>query len=725
MPSFNLRLNSPTSASKHIEVAIFFSWGEGTVIELNNSLAVQHKWLRGFNVSWISTYMEESERLFFGGFYFIKTNSIRLFTGHRNYATAIQAMYYLDTMLTGGQLLDVNGKTLTVENQDVQLIKSLFSNVLQSQSKSTLDHYIFRTFQSFVTNKQQIILNLPELAKANKDMRDLIMYSLEERNVTHEQKTDSPDMINIGRNNPRSEIFETFRNVKSLIIQTSSSSICYSLSLMRLLSLIQDTSVEQVIVKAITHDNTGNNWLRSVWDSSWIILKEIYAKQDFVISVKSVAKSKSNEYWFVVNSDEMGCSNALNIYLDTIDTDQIEIKENYQHGYNFGVRFSYWQNGSENLYCKSKHKDLKKEVLSNSIHTISMKQWNAIFKNAEELLTNNAFKKYTAKYIPNSNEYYDIQCGTKISLNHLIAILLCHDSIELLSKARDVCIRNETETMDGFKNRHSEYANWFKLLAEAITFYGSNLSRTDHTVYHFLTIKAYFNRFKGSFNFPLAATSNPNIGRTILKGGGIMLELGGVQSDSGWKAPYFDVSLIAEESKLPFKNEYLFFQAELEIKYVHTKQNKYNLAPLCLYESIVSADKIVSLPNIRTDELFRKDKPYGFEMLKMCIEKNKTKHMDKKEIMNKIFHKQLREKFLKPAEEKTNELVEADQFIWHPTKAELNQFITDEIDSIDSQTMQTSDGAKFYCQMIVREHKTKRYAAISLNLFQLLNNINQ
>eukprot|EP01084_Bolivina_argentea_P040952 75567_1 len=107
----------------------------------------------------------------------------------------------------------------------------------------------------------------------------------------------------------------------------------------------------------------------------------------------------------------------------------------------------------------------------------------------------------------------------------------------------------------------------------------------------------------------------------------------------------------------------------------------------------------------------------------MCVNKNKLKHIDKKEVENKIFHKQLKSKFMEQIEEKNNE--SAEQFIWHPTKDELSQFVTGEIDYIDSPTMQTSDGSKFYCRMIVREHKSKQYAAIALNLFQLLSKQNQ
>eukprot|EP01084_Bolivina_argentea_P116366 206774_1 len=93
-----------------------------------------------------------------------------------------------------------------------------------------------------------------------------------------------------------------------------------------------------------------------------------------------------------------------------------------------------------------------------------MPQWNDICKKAELLLTQEEQKTAFAKYIPHLNDCYGIKYGASISLDHLVAILLCNDSFELLSKTRTVCIRKteEThhisimETINDMKDRHSE-----------------------------------------------------------------------------------------------------------------------------------------------------------------------------------------------------------------------------------------------------------------------------
>merc|ERR1712228_998421 len=73
IPSFAMRLNSPTSTSKQIEVAMKFSGPKGMVFTFDTpSNKSQYKYLRAWNCSWISNFKEEDEVLFFGGYFRIK-----------------------------------------------------------------------------------------------------------------------------------------------------------------------------------------------------------------------------------------------------------------------------------------------------------------------------------------------------------------------------------------------------------------------------------------------------------------------------------------------------------------------------------------------------------------------------------------------------------------------------------------------------------------------------
>eukprot|EP01084_Bolivina_argentea_P070683 128526_1 len=105
MPSFNIRLCSPTSTSCQLTVAVKFSGEDGIVIALNNPEDFfQYKWLTGFNCSWLSRYKEEDERLFFGGGYFIKMVSVRIRNTNQNFEEFINVLCYFDIMISGGVL---------------------------------------------------------------------------------------------------------------------------------------------------------------------------------------------------------------------------------------------------------------------------------------------------------------------------------------------------------------------------------------------------------------------------------------------------------------------------------------------------------------------------------------------------------------------------------------------------------------------------------------------
>eukprot|EP01083_Nonionella_stella_P183387 662583_1 len=99
MPSFCMRLCSPTSTSKQIEVAMKFSGKNGIVLQMDNPDMEQYWYLHAFNASWISRFKEEDERLFFGGAWPIQIQSIRIRSTNQNFKTFSKSLHYLDTLL--------------------------------------------------------------------------------------------------------------------------------------------------------------------------------------------------------------------------------------------------------------------------------------------------------------------------------------------------------------------------------------------------------------------------------------------------------------------------------------------------------------------------------------------------------------------------------------------------------------------------------------------------
>ena len=61
IPQYQIKFNSPRSASTYMEVAAMYSGDEGMVMELDVGDDHTMKYLKGFNCSWISQYKEEHE----------------------------------------------------------------------------------------------------------------------------------------------------------------------------------------------------------------------------------------------------------------------------------------------------------------------------------------------------------------------------------------------------------------------------------------------------------------------------------------------------------------------------------------------------------------------------------------------------------------------------------------------------------------------------------------
>eukprot|EP01084_Bolivina_argentea_P271770 462515_1 len=291
MPGFNIRLCSPTSTSMQIEVAIKFSGDDGMILQFNNVCSPADL-LRGFNCSWISRYKEEDERLFFGGQWMIKIESIRIRRTAQNFKKFMHSLYYFDNMITGGNFTNMKIKTAHTE-----IIKCLINHTLGKQITKKIDPYIYSTFECFCQSKQQIALDLYQLKKADEKMRNLIMYSMDECVHFRVYKEEKARVDTDFRNLFRSQIFQIFKNIKTVIIKTTSVGgiLSYSLSIFGLLSLIEPTSVNKVIVKAVAIYGESNNWITSLWTSSSTIKKK-YNEQNYSISVKHISKYGSEDW---------------------------------------------------------------------------------------------------------------------------------------------------------------------------------------------------------------------------------------------------------------------------------------------------------------------------------------------------------------------------------------------------------------------------------------------
>ena len=223
--------------------------------------------------------------LFFGGFYRIKIEGLRLMETKQNFEEFIGALWIFDAMITGSEL-----KGIKVSKKDILIIKGLLEHSLNKAASTTFDNYIYSTFAAFVQHKKQISLHLDGLYGADKGITDLMMYPLERRDYEEESVREYGDFSNLFK----AEIFGIFPNIKTLIIQSTDAygEDSYSLCMTGLLSLIESLSFNQVIIKAVTR--FGYNWIESLCKSPEKMIKE-YAAKNYIISMKN----RENECWFV------------------------------------------------------------------------------------------------------------------------------------------------------------------------------------------------------------------------------------------------------------------------------------------------------------------------------------------------------------------------------------------------------------------------------------------
>merc|ERR1712228_1081907 len=281
IPSFAMRLNSPSSTSKQISVAIKFSGPKGVVLTFDNPRNNrQYKYLRGWDCSWIGRFgKEEDERLFFGGFFRIKVVNLRLIETNENMKQFVSAIFYFDLLLTAANLSEIKKN-----KNDFFIIEALMNQSLKKQTNVILPSFICDCFQAFTQNKKQIIFDLYYLNEdGDKRSNNLLFHSLDKREYNKEIKRKDVDQSN----SVRLELLSLFPNIKALIIQSTDGigSVSFSFSLMGFLNVISQCNVNEIIIKS-TETDDGFNWIKSLWKSDEQILKKEYAAKGYEIEMK-------------------------------------------------------------------------------------------------------------------------------------------------------------------------------------------------------------------------------------------------------------------------------------------------------------------------------------------------------------------------------------------------------------------------------------------------------
>ena len=279
MPEFNIGLCSPTSTSKQREIGLQFAGEKGALIQFNNNGDSNAANLRSFDCSWISQHSNEDERLFMGGHYKIRIESLILINmnSYKNYSEIFHALFWFDCLLNGSRPFQSKmDKQLSdcVNNKDRKWISKLIDDQLNGMNRfESIDSYPYDTFGAFCENKKSITLNIDYIKLYYLEFYDLI-------------KANVLDQL----------IFNIFANVTRIVIYTTSNDgqTSYPISL---------TAVASKLYPITHSENAARN------------------NVDIEISVRATQKYDSNEEWIGQSwlSEEWNLVKGERVIMDTAD----------------------------------------------------------------------------------------------------------------------------------------------------------------------------------------------------------------------------------------------------------------------------------------------------------------------------------------------------------------------------------------------------------------------
>eukprot|EP01084_Bolivina_argentea_P065129 118735_1 len=268
---FGIRLNAPTSTSMRKEIAIRIATKRGMLIVVNNEKR-PGSLEKYFDVSWLSAFAEEEQRIFCGGRYPLELQTVIVIQTNNNYQTLFKSFFKFDQMLSGGANDD------EVMQSDVEIISWFISYIFGvSKNNNKFDEFIKNSFYHFVQKKTQILLHLPRLSnKKNKNFTDLVMHPTGcQKNG--EIPTDRTNLF-------QSCLFKIFDNLNEIIIySTDGYGDVYSFNVLELLEILQEIELPKAFKTIIIKDRRCL-WLKDVFSSQ---VKEAFASKNLNIELKT------------------------------------------------------------------------------------------------------------------------------------------------------------------------------------------------------------------------------------------------------------------------------------------------------------------------------------------------------------------------------------------------------------------------------------------------------
>ena len=125
------------------------------------------------------------------------------------------------------------------------------------------------------------------------------------------------------------------------------------------------------------------------------------------------------------------------------------------------------------LYIEPKYKDIKDEILNNTIFQLNIKQLNISINKALQYKDTMRCRNTKSTKECEIIHHYGIAPGTPLQFKYIIAIILYTDWSDLCTKFSSTFRKLKPyEPIESVKDRNREYAIWSKTLRETVEYFG-------------------------------------------------------------------------------------------------------------------------------------------------------------------------------------------------------------------------------------------------------------
>lgn len=267
--------------------------------------------------------------------------------------------------------------------------------------------------------------------------------------------------------------------------------------------------------------NEKKNWMQKV--------KKIYRINDrahkFMIDVRSQSKEENKTDDEVENEEKKEDVEELFVEPKEYNRMDVTFKDEANGYFEFGsAEFLYWDSTKESeWFIPKKFENLKEEILQNKSCPISIQQFDDLYQSATNISESSKTSQYlsyegledTADDISLDTQHLVDRFGiyefTPIKLNHICSILLYCNYYQLQQVLLSTYAPNvgENESIQAWKERHAEFANWAKYLRESVEIFGKRITEKDIFYYAINSDQIEFGKsLKVCFNVPMSMTRN-------------------------------------------------------------------------------------------------------------------------------------------------------------------------------------------------------------------------